>query len=224
MCKPGFNYTFQLLILIINLVAVSAFAGFKTPPNSVLKNFSTGPHTSVSIIVGWTSNSETGEDVLGAQLSYRGLFKEKSIRWIQTARVQNNDDSEFVFRGFQEDRNKNRSRNGYFLDQNYDTCAGDIKKCSYFYRDHFTNPDESRETDNLSQIADFPFGWTLFKRIRLESCAYNLNTLKYEACVLWGAEWPLIGDRQIFNPVLRKKPSADFVQALQIFKKFYNLK
>jgi hypothetical protein len=214
---------FKVLTAILFFSPIVGLAAFEVPPSAVQKIFNLDGKK-ISIITGWSTNPDNGEDVLATQLSYQSNFEAKSIRWMQIARVQKNDDSDFIFQGFQEDRNKARTRNGYYLDQNYDICREDIKKCSYFYRDHFTNPLQSVEVKNLAQIADYPFGWTQFKRISLESCAYDLKSKKYIACILWGAEWPEMGDRFIFEPKLTTKPSFDFIDALNRFKIFYGLK
>ncbi|MGZ3691764.1 MAG: hypothetical protein ACXVAX_09680, partial [Pseudobdellovibrio sp.] len=126
--------------------------------NPIQKAFGTADKA-FSIITGWTQSPETGEDVLATQLTYKAQFNKKQVRWMQIARVQNNDDSDYDFKGFQEDRNLNRTADGYYMDQNYDICKEDRSKCSYFYRDHFENPDESVEENNIDQMADFPFGW-----------------------------------------------------------------
>ncbi|MEQ1723192.1 MAG: hypothetical protein ABL930_08435 [Pseudobdellovibrio sp.] len=214
---------FNVLVAILFFTPILSLAAFEIPSSAIHKNFNLNGKN-ISIITGWSTNPENGEDVLATQLSYRSNFEAKSVRWMQMARVQKSDDSDFIFQGFQEDRNKNKTRNGYYLDQNYDVCRDDIKKCSYFYRDHFTNPEQSVEIKNLSQIADYPFGWTQFKRITLESCAYEIKTKKYVACIQWGAEWPEMGDRLLFDPKLITKPSFDFLDALNRFKKFYGLK
>ncbi len=205
------------------MVPTVARAEFPVLMKPVIKSFTTGKKT-FSIQTDWLISPETGEDILATQLAYKASFKARTVRWIQVARVQINDESDFIFTGFQEDRNLNRTNRGFFLDQNYDTCKFTPLKCSYFYRDHFTNPNESVEVENLSQIADFPFGWSLFKRISLESCAYNLQSKKYEGCILWGAEWPPEGNRFIYEPKFKLAPSADFVEALNRFKQYYNLK
>jgi hypothetical protein len=215
--------TRHFLFLIISILFTShSFA--QSNPKEINETFHSKNNSSLNVSVKWTTDPNSQEDVLRSILSYHGNFKEKTYRWVQIARVQLEDDSDYIFQGFQEDRNSVRTKDGFYLDQNYDICRINIDKCSFIYRDHFENPNESAEIDNLSQMADFPFGWRYFKRITLESCLYNTKTKKIMDCVHWGAEWSIQGEQKIFEPKYHATPSPAFIDALNRFKMFYNLK
>ncbi|MHB2026470.1 MAG: hypothetical protein ACYCPQ_07510 [Elusimicrobiota bacterium] len=181
--------------------------------------------------VHWDFDPTTTEDVLAGHLAFypnpaRAPICE-SIRIIQAAQVEISPANQFQWEGAETDRNLTRTKDGFFIDHEAANCS-EGAPCSPYYRDSWSLPDESQDGYNLpdktakSSIADYPFGWTMFNQIMLETCARCVDSGQFLGCVEWGAHWPRIGNRPPpFTPVASDNPPIYFLNALRRFNAFY---
>ena len=180
---------------------------------------------------------ETGEDVLRGRMSFApGAAAPacKSLRIVQAARVEVKLGRDLDWANGQENRNLIRTRQddargiaaGYFVDHDAIKCKAGAP-CSPYFRDSWPNPDESQDGSSgpsgakTASLVDYPFGWTYFERISLESCARCADTGEFLGCVVWGGTWPATGDRSLRETSAAESPSPTFLDALGRFEAFY---
>ena len=218
--------------LLILPLAQARADGSGPPPLQVLS-----PEFSASVT--WTSDPDTGEDVLRGYVQYTPPAASKScasIRLIQVARVEVTPGQELQWQGSEENRNQMRTQAdpshgiepGYFVDHDAGKCSEE-KSCSPYYRDSWPIADESQDGSNIgstpkiASLVDYPVGWTQFQRITLESCARCVDTGEFYGCVSWGGNWPDTGERAILGPKLSAAPSPTFLASLSAFIRFYGM-
>jgi hypothetical protein len=181
----------------------------------------------------WTTNPETGEDVLRGRVTFTPSATTpscRSIRFVQAARVQTSKDHDLDWDGGQQNRNLMRTKAdpargitpGYFVDHDAYKCSPG-KACSPYFRDSWANPDESQDGSSAkpASLIDYPFGWTSFESIDLESCARCADTGAFLGCAQWGGSWPATGERTLRPTSAADTPSATFNEALRLFEASY---
>lgn len=186
-------------------------------------------HGSIQAQVIWTQN-EYQEDILFGDIKFKPNSSTKicrNISFIQIAKVIDNKNKDLVWDKIsgQSNRNLIKTKNNWFLDHDATKCDKN-KSCSKFFIDHWANDCSygsklSNDDIMTAQIKDYPFGWTQFSDIELESCAVCKDSNEIFSCVKWGASWPLMGDRKIKNIEVSQAPSLDFIEAINLFDSFY---
>ncbi|MDE2292402.1 MAG: hypothetical protein KGL53_09990 [Elusimicrobia bacterium] len=181
------------------------------------------------VLVKWTSDPMTGEDVLHGRPAFMPDPARcpacRSIRLVQVARVEVKPGQDYDWTSGEANRNKMRF-GGFFVDHDANKCAQGAP-CSPYYRDSWPLPDESQDGSNtggkpvFASLSDYPYGWTQFQRITLETCARCVDTGRFLGCVRWGGEWPETGDRSFVPLTASDAPSAEFLGALRAFQSFY---
>lgn len=193
-----------------------------------------GSHGLFSADVSWTVN-EFKLDVLRGRIEFtpNDAVVCPSIRGIQTARVEQAQNQDFHWSGNDAPRNEMKTKDreqrtpGFFVDHDPALCK-DGKACSPYYRDSWPNSDESADgfraaggSAQAASIIDYPYGWTQFEEISLETCMVCDETGQVFGCVDWGAIWPAVGERRLHRPKFHEVPSATFWRALRNFQKYY---
>jgi hypothetical protein len=189
----------------------------------------------VSCTSHWTTDSDTGDDVLRGYVQYTPTSRTekcKSIRFIQIARVEVSPGNDLQWQSGESDRNLMRTPKnipgivpGFYVDHIAFACTRG-KSCSPYFRDSWPNANESQDGSNeLGKVAkaslvDYPSGWDSFQTMTLESCAQCVDTGSFLGCAHWGADWPS-GGRTLFPITYSSAPSATFEKALEIFHAFY---
>ncbi len=178
----------------------------------------------------WLIDPLTGEDVLRGRVSFTPSAECpacREIRMVQIARVEKKAGLDIDWGNGQESRNLMRTPDGYFVDHDALKCAPG-KTCSPYFRDSWPNPDESADGGSApppgspASLVDYPFGWTYFERISLETCARCVDTGKFLGCATWGGTWPETGDRTLRESAASAAPSPTFIDALRRFETFYS--
>lgn len=191
----------------------------------------------------WTTAPQTaGEtDVLFGKVSFRAKPSHaggtcQNISFIQTARILNNQGTDYQWPMGQDVRNRLRTKSGvrdiepgFFIDHDAVNCTNSGNGCSPFFRDHWPNIDSGSRDGSLSTtkstaavLIDFPYGWELITSAALETCAVCRETNENFGCVTWGGTWPLTGERVLHPITSANTPSKTFSKALSLFNSFYN--
>jgi hypothetical protein len=168
--------------------------------------------------INWTTN-DLGDDVLGGKIAFTAKQCSK-YELIQAARVLDNQGQDLVWKMGEQKRNEIKSQNGYFIDHLSFKCQKG-KPCSPLYRDHWPSGGQAGSKTHAAKLEDYPFGWSEFSKITLETCAWCSETKTVLGCITWGGEFPLIGSKTITPVHHSSTPSKDFVEALDKFHKFY---
>lgn len=188
-------------------------------------------HGLISATVLWDRN-ELGDDVLAGDIKFKpdnAIKNCSNISFIQIAKVTNNkgQDLEWSKLSGQSQRNEMKTKNKWFVDHDATKCNKN-NQCSKFFIDHWHNNctygSKSNDSNFIAQMKDYPFGWTEFSQIELETCAVCKDSNEVYTCIKWGASWPLIGEKKISNISIDPKPSSDFLEAVSNFDAFYNVK
>lgn len=205
-----------------------------TPPSTATFPLARGIFTTEE---SWLTDPETGEDVLRGRMSFApgaACPACRHLRIVQVARVEVKLGRDLDWGGGEANRNLIRTRQddargivaGYFVDHDAFKCAPGAP-CSPYFRDSWPNPDESQDGASApsggtaASLVDYPFGWSSFERISLESCARCADTGEFLGCVEWGGSWPAVGNRALRVPRASEAPSATFLSALSLFDSFY---
>jgi hypothetical protein len=193
-------------------------------------------NTPISAQVSWVVDSDSGEDALRGFVEYTIQPDTpvcQSIRLIQAARIETAPGINLNWQSGESNRNLIRTvadpskaiLAGFYIDHDAAACSPG-KACSPYFRDSWANPAEShdgKKTQNTSvnaSMIDYPFGWSSFQTITLESCAQCVDNAQFLGCVQWGGDWPA-GGRSLLPVIYEAQPSATFLSALELFKKFY---
>lgn len=183
----------------------------------------------------------TGEDVLRGYVEFQPIEKTgncRSIRLVQIAKVETQEGKDF----FWDPSGGESARNiltttasdagvlpGFFIDHQAHKCTRS-KGCSPYFRDHWSNESESSDGwvcgSNIksASLVDYPFGWTQFESIKLETCARCDDDGRFLKCLQWGARWPENGERSIDKALQLSAPSPTFIQAFKKFLEYYSEK
>jgi hypothetical protein len=194
-----------------------------------------------SVQVKWDYDSyNSNSDVLAGQIEWTPDKKAKrcdKLSMIQIAKVTQTNDADYKWTMGQSNRNlfmtKSNSTNlqvvpGYFIDIDAHNCLVNTT-CSPYYIDSYGQGTNSRDGYIQGKqrasvlISDYPYGWTEFEKIQLETCAVCRDDSSVRACITWGGKWPIDQEREILSSVASEIPTATFSEALKIFKKFYKL-
>ena len=171
--------------------------------------------------VAWQVN-DLGLDALGGKIHFQSKACEK-YDFIQAAQVLDNNDNPYKWKMGESNRNKVTTSGGWFIDH----LAGKCNKgqpCSPIYTAYWPTEGAQGTKMRPSALEDYPFGWTEFKRIYLETCAVCENNKNILGCVVWGGEFPIVGSKNVLEPTANENSSENFNQALNKFNKFYKNK
>lgn len=216
-----------------SLGALQAAPGAAAPQASAFEV----PAGTMRVEESWLVDPVTQEDVLRGRVTFtpgRSAPACRSVRFVQAARVETKLGQDLDWPSGEAPRNLMRTRPdaargvvaGYFVDHDAYKCAAG-RACSPYFRDSWPNPDESADGANTprpgraASLVDYPFGWSMFERISLESCARCVDDGSYLGCARWGATWPEIGDRLLAQPSAAAAPSPTFLEALKLFGQYY---
>lgn len=187
--------------------------------------------------VAWSIDPGTQEDVVAGFIEFIPSDSTpacESLRFVQIAKVRVSSGEDYEWPLGEAPRNEMRTieddergiLGGFYVDHSAFLCR-DESECSPYFRDHFPNPEYSRDgthTDGRSEPAslmDFPFGWSTIADITLEACARCVDTGEFLGCVDWGAYWPLIEPRGLLPIRHHPEPSPTFWDALERFERYY---
>jgi hypothetical protein len=185
----------------------------------------------------WMIDPFTGEDVLHGRVSFEPGAAAPAcgtVRLVQVARVEVSPGRDLDWGTGESNRNLMRTAAdpargvspGWFVDHDAFKCRPGAP-CSPYYRDSWANPDESADgastagEKRAASLADYPFGWQSFMRIRLETCARCAATGEFLGCAGWGGTWPETGPRTLRATRAAETPSPTFRAALARFSAFY---
>lgn len=158
----------------------------------------------------------------------------KNVSFVQTARILDNNGADYSWPLGQTARNLIRTKanargvvGGYFIDHDASKCI-DTKQCSPFFRDSWPNTQDGSRDGSLSSrgakpvvLVDYPYGWEFISSAKLEACAVCRTDARILGCATWGGEWPMTGERFVFDIEAADSPSATFLDAVRRFKAHY---
>lgn len=195
------------------------------------------PHGRLDIKVEWATNeSNSNSDVLHGHIEWTPNPNAplcRNLSMIQIAKVSMADGRDFEWQHSQRDRNKFRIQNvqsgvrpGFFVDISSDKCKKN-QSCSPYYIDSFGEETNSEDgyVNSLGAhkvtLHDYPFGWTEFESIELETCVVCRDDGRISGCGMWGAKWNATENRKIFSTEFNTKASPTFIEAMRSFFEFY---
>jgi hypothetical protein len=216
--------------MIAALPVAAVAASVPTSDSFSLKN------GTISVSMEWATDPDTGGDVLrGEPVFVPGTAVScAKVSMIQIARVEVTPGQDYIWQGGEAARDRMMTVanseagvvQGFYVDHDSNVCDA-AQGCSPYFRD-FWNAQESHdgsakpgEVPHEASLLDYPYGWSLFQRITLESCAQCRDTKKFLGCVSWGGDWPAVGKRSFLTPSATDTPSATFSRALQLFDAYY---
>lgn len=166
----------------------------------------------------WTVN-DLGLDVLQGKIGFQTQQCSK-YELIQSAQVQDNQQQVLVWSSGEKPRNLMHSKHNYFIDHQASKCHKG-QSCSPIYRTFWPQEGQMGTKNQPAQMADYPYGWSEFSQIKLETCAQCQTDGKILGCIKWGGKFPTVGNKEIFQPQVSREPSEDFQEALTKFNNYY---
>ncbi|MCB1037504.1 MAG: hypothetical protein KDD47_26975, partial [Acidobacteria bacterium] len=157
----------------------------------------------------------------------------KAIRLIQVLQVSEQPGQDYVWPGKDKPRNDVKTAEdkakgilpGYHVDHEPPNCTKG-SKCSAYYRDHWSNPSDSRDGSNDGTTAEVASLWDRPRGdkddiFRFETCARCDDDGSYLGCVDWG--WSADGAGKVTQAsnFEHGAPTATFLAAVAKFDKYY---
>ena len=211
----------QLKLLLIVLLSTTVVRAAESSENRLIFINKEGTYT---IALGWVTN-DMGEEAFSSHLEFDPKYNKFTCPksgFIQVAKVLDNNKSDFVWdkTSGQELRNQLKTKDGWFVDFNGPNCKKTEAGCSPFYVDHWSSEGQFGDSTQESKMADYPFGWTKFSRIELESCLVCVDDLQVYGCINYGATWDLTKNKEIIHPQWGFA-SSHFMEALKLFRNYF---